>query len=90
LVKNRILAKEQFGFRTNLSTNNAAYMLLDQILTALNNDNYVCGIFCDLEKVFDCVSHGILLSKLEFYGITGWMHKVIISYLKYRFQGTKL
>jgi hypothetical protein len=39
LVKYSILAKEQFGFRTNLSTNNAAYMLLDQILTALNNGN---------------------------------------------------
>ena len=38
---------------------------------ALNKRIIVGGIFCDLTKPSDCVDHGILLSKLKFYGISG-------------------
>jgi hypothetical protein len=42
----------------------------NEILVAINNKFITGGIFCDLEKAFNCVDHEIS-SKLQFYGVTG-------------------
>jgi len=60
----------------------ASYNLINKILHALNNEIKVRGIFFDLEKAFDCINHIFLLSKLQFYGITENMCKLIRSYLE--------
>ena len=46
------------------------------------------GIFCDLQKAFDCVNHDILLEKMKYYGITGTAYKLMQSYLGKRYQRT--
>jgi len=52
----------------------------------MNKRFSVEGIFCDLEKSFDCVNHGILVYKLEFYGISGKILTLMHSYLRERYQ----
>ena len=39
------------------------------IKNALDNGNFSCGVFIDLQKAFDTVSRDILLSKLNYCGI---------------------
>ena len=41
------------------------------IRNALDNGNFACGVFIDLQKAFDIVNHDIILSKLNHYGIRG-------------------
>jgi hypothetical protein len=79
LTKHAILSPNQYGFQENLSTDNAVYTLLNTILTALNNKSKGKKLFCDVEKAFDCVSHNILLCKLEIYGITRCIQEPIFS-----------
>jgi hypothetical protein len=59
VIKNDILSIEQHGFRRNSSTERVTFKLLNDILQALNNKEYVGGIFCDLEKAFDCANQDL-------------------------------
>jgi len=76
----------KFGFREKLSTEMATYTLLNNALSTLDKKYYVGGLFCDLQKAFDCVNHDILLAKMEFYGIPGLVNKLMKSYLENRYQ----
>jgi len=78
----------QFGFRPKHSTKLALLNTVDDILTSLDNNNYVAGIFFDLSKAFDSINHTILVKKLEHYGIRGLMLNWFKSYLAGRSQYT--
>ena len=62
------------------------HTLIENIQSALGNNKFSCGIFIDLEKVFDTVDHNILLSKLNYYGIRGIANDWFKSYLSNRSQ----
>ena len=69
LNENNIIYNLQFGFRQRFSASHALINLTENIRQALDEGYIGCGIFVDLQKVFDTVDHEILLSKLDYYGI---------------------
>ena len=61
--KHDILYKYQFGFRGGMGTNTAMIILIDKIVSALDNGDSVIGVFLYFSKAFDTVDHTILLKK---------------------------
>ena len=76
----------QFGFRKKHATNHALIEITEKVRKALDNDEYACGIFVDLQKAFDTVNHKILIKKLDHYGIRGTANNWFASYLDDRKQ----
>ena len=81
-----ILYKHQFGFQKNHSTHMSLSSLIDRLTNAVEDGEYVVGIFLDFPKTFDIVDHDILLEKLYHYGIRGCAHNWLTSYLSNRKQ----
>ena len=52
----------------------------------IDDHSYMGLAFVDLKKAFDTVSHNVLLTKLNNYGIRGVAHTLIHSYLNNRQQ----
>ena len=78
--------KHQFGFRKKHSTAHALIEITESIRFALDNGNFACGVFIDLQKTFDTVDHDILLSKHNYYGVHGVSLQWFKSYLSNRQQ----
>ena len=49
-------------------------------MKALDEGNYACGMFVDLQKALDTVDYSIL-KKLDHYGVRGISNKWFESYL---------
>ena len=86
LYNNAILNEHQYGFWSEMSTENASHILLNEILAAMNSKQMVGGIFCDIHKAFDYINHVVLFEKLKIYGETGKFYNLVKSYLDGRYQ----
>ena len=86
LNKLSIIYEHQFGFRKKHSTHMALLSLIDRLTHAIEDGEYVIGVFLDFSKAFDTVDHGILLDKLFHYGIRGCAYNWFASYLSNRKQ----
>ena len=83
-------SKYQCGFRKGFNTQNAFLSMVEKMLLARDKKE-VCGaILTDLSKAFDCISHDLLIAKLNAYGFDKNALNVIHNYLFGRSQKTKV
>ena len=71
LQNEKLIYKQQFGFRPKHSTTHALINITEKIKDALDHGKSACGFFVGLQKAFDTVNHEILLKKMSRYGIRG-------------------
>ena len=62
------------------STSMALNVLVDKYHQALQDKQHMVGLFIDLSRAFDTLSHDILLKKLYKYGIRGSAWNWVKSY----------
>lgn len=68
----------------------AIYDFLKIVMINVDTRVPVCSILMDMTQAFDHVDHGILVGKLNAYGIRGNVLELIKSYLKGRAQYTEV
>ena len=78
---NNLFLSGQYGLRNNRSTTLVINNLMDLVVNGLEQGLDTYASFFDLCKAFDCVSHTILLKKLEHYNFSTVSLALIESYL---------
>jgi len=86
LEENNLLHSQQSGFRKNHNCETALTSIIDNWITAINDNKTVGTVFLDLTKAFDLVNHSLLLNKLKLYQFSTQSIKWFTSYLKDRSQ----
>lgn len=82
----QVFADCQNGFIGGRSTERAIFQFLEKVYLNLNEKQKTAGLFLDLSKAFDAVSHPILINKLGMLGVRGVANALMESYLKGRLQ----
>ena len=78
------LHRDHHAYREKLSTATTLLQVTDTIYCATDRNEMTATMTVDLSAAFDCVEHGLLLSKLKYYSISSSACNWIESYLSNR------
>ena len=83
-------SKYRCGFRKGFSAQHCLVSTLEEWKSATDNKKSFGALLTDLLKAFDCLSHDLLIAKLNAYRFNMSALRFIHSYLKNRMQRTKI
>ena len=78
------------GFRKGYNSQYALISLVEKWKCILDQNGYAGAILMDLSEAFDTLNHQLLIAKLHAYGFSNASLSLIHSYLKNRWQRTKI
>ena len=84
------LSKYQCGFRKGYSAQHCLLSMLEKWKSAIDNKKMFGALLTDLSKAFDCLSHDLLIAKLNAYGFSIAALRLVQNYLSNRKQRTKI
>ena len=85
-----LLSKHQCGFRKGYNTQHCLIAMHEKWILAVDKGSSFGALLTDLSKVFDCLSHEILIAKVHAYGFSLNALRLAHSYLTNRQQRTKI
>ena len=85
-----LLCKYQCGFRKGYRVINDLLPMIEKWRKSLDEGGAYVALLTDLFKVFDCIPHELLVTKLQAYGVDIPSLKLLHSHLTKRKQRVKL
>ena len=85
-----VLSEDLSAYRKHYGCENVLFKCLEEWKFALDNNETAACIAMDLSKAFDCLPHGLLLTKMSAYGMSNNCCTFFQSYLVSRNQRVKI
>ena len=85
-----ILSSSLSAYKSGYSCQHVILQMTEYWRDCLDKGNVVSTVAMDLSKAFDCMPHGLLIAKLDAYGMSAEACKLIINYLRDRRHRVKI
>ena len=87
---NGILSKLQCGFRKGFSAQHCLIVMIEKWKKSIDQRKNAGALITDLCIAFDCISHNLLIAKLEAYGVDTNSLYIIHCYFTNRYQRVRV